>query len=284
MRPKGRIFFRSIMRVLITGGLGFVGLATCKELIASGHEVFVSTHRNKDNIRHIPENITLLDTQSTFPKVDAIVNLAGASIAQKILNKKRCLELLKTRVKVMDLLLSKYPKISFPKIFIQTSATGIYTNGQICAEDGDTCGAFSELISALEQATLERFAPISQVTLLRLGVVMGKNGGLGQILKYLPPLKIIPDPGNLVPWVYVEDVAKVIALLLNKPCSGVVNVASDDFKTANELLALNSHTTFALPLPAFLLKLPFDKRGALLMASHKVLSLKLSQMGFKFTH
>lgn len=272
------------MKILITGGLGFIGQATCKELLAHDHEIFVYTHRKIEDISNVPNNITLLDSGSDFPKVDAIVNLAGESIAKKILTRKRSLELLKSRKRMMDLLLEKYHKATFPKIFIQASATGIYSNDQICAEDGETLGNFSELITALEGAALKRFNDISTLTLLRLGVVIGTQGGLLKILKYLPPIKIVPDPRNLVPWVKVEDVARIIALLLKNPCKGIVNVASDEFKTANELLALNKERSLYLPLPSFLLSLPFDKRGALLLASHKILSNKLKELGFSFEH
>ncbi len=272
------------MKILITGGLGFIGQATCKELSRYDHEIFVYTHRNAGSIQHVPSNITLLDSNSIFPEVDAIVNLAGESIAKKILTRKRCQELLKSRENMMDLLLSKYEKGNFPKIFIQASATGIYTNDQICAEEGDTCGTFSELITALEYAAIKRFNDISCLTMLRLGVVMGEQGGLQKILKYLPPIKIFPDPQNLVPWVKVEDVAKIITLLLRNPCKGIVNVASDDFKTANELLSIRGKSCIYFPLPRFLLTLPFDRRGALLLASHKILSNKLKQAGFIFEH
>ncbi len=272
------------MKILITGGLGFIGQATCKELLSCDHEIFVYTHRKKESIRNAPDSITLLDSESVFPKVDAIVNLAGESIARKMLTRKRCLELLNSRIKVMDLLLDKYSGKRFPEIFIQASATGIYSNDQLCGEEGDTCGEFSELVTSVEYAALKRFNDISCLTLLRLGVVMGDKGGLQAILKFIPPLRIVPDPENLVPWVKVEDAARIIKLLLNKPCRGIVNAASDEFKTANELLAVKGKHCICLPLPRFLLALPFDRRGALLLASHRILSNRIRQLGFEFEH
>ncbi len=224
------------MKILITGGSGFLGTAVCKRL-AYDHEIYVLTRNKRRASSKLNTKVTLLTSQDPFPKVDAILNFAGAAISARILTQKRMNVLLNSRIRIMDLLQEKYRGTVFPPLFIQASATGIYSNDQTCDESGACNGAFASLIKALEDAAKKRFEGITCLALIRFGVIMGEGGGLNRILKRLPKLQIIPDQGNFVPWIALEDAAAIITFLLEHPLRGVVNAVSPDLKTANTLLA-----------------------------------------------
>ena len=73
------------MRILITGGAGFVGSHLAERLLAAGNEVVVVDNYftgSKDNVSHLLGNprFELLRHDVTFPlyvEVDAIYNLAS---------------------------------------------------------------------------------------------------------------------------------------------------------------------------------------------------------------
>ena len=68
------------MHILITGGTGLIGSALCETLLAEGHQLTVlsrSPRRNQPKMQFI----TAL---SQCPeRVDAVVNLAGAGLADR---------------------------------------------------------------------------------------------------------------------------------------------------------------------------------------------------------
>lgn len=271
------------MRILITGGTGFVGRHLIDALLASGDEICVYTHGDKLKAAQIlPATVSIITCDDPFPKVDAIVNLAGESIAAKILTRARMRTLLKSRLDTLQLLDEKSPVGGFPKIFIQASATGFYASGQICDESGICGGVFGTLLSELEDAASALCRKHSSLCcLLRIGVVMGEGGGLMDITSKLPRLKIIMGGDNLVPWIAVDDLTQALCLLLKNPQDGAVNATSPSYMSANQLLAMGKMGAFFIPLPAPFLKL-FDRRGALLSASHQVIPARLMRLGFKF--
>lgn len=280
MRPqKGAFFF---MKILITGGSGFIGSHACTLFSKQGHEVFVLTRRNKHTLHSFPACKAVFDLNDALPEVDAVINLAGASIAAKYLNRRREDELLKSRINIMDHLLKAYRRRAFPKIFIQASASGIYPSGGTFDEDGETDGNFSELIQAVENAALQRFSDISNLMLVRFGVVMGKGGGFMRILSYLPSLYFFPDPQNYIPWLSIDDAAEILLFLCTHPLEGVVNAVSPQKLTLNELLSYAKKPGIRLPLPYLLLKCLPDKRCELLTVSHTILPAKLKSAGFCF--
>lgn len=270
------------MKILITGGSGFIGSHACLLFSKQGHEVFVLTHSNKDNLRCSPVCKAIYDLNDALPDVDAIINLAGASIAAKFLNRRREGELLKSRIKVMDHLLKAYRGRDFPKIFIQASATGIYPSGGIFDEEGENDGNFSELIQAVENAASERFSRSSKLMLVRFGVVMGKGGGLMRILSLLPTLYFFPDPKNFIPWLSIDDASEILLFLCTHPLEGAINAVNPQKRTLNKLLSFNKKSALCLPLPYLLLKCLPDKRCKLLTVSHTVLPTKLVNAGFNF--
>lgn len=271
------------MKILITGGTGFLGKAVCDKALAH-HEVFVLTRNKYKVLKELPKSVHILTREDDFPKVDVIFNFAGAAISATFLNARRIQTLLQSRVQILELLTKKYQKKSLPKFFIQASATGIYSNNQTCDEKGECCGYFSELIKSIEKVAFQFFSSCTHFSILRFGVILGQNGGLFRILKKMPQLRIIPDERNIVPWISIDDAAKACLFVLTHHLDGIVNVSNPCPLTANELLCAGRKKYLYLPIPLFLLKNTFDKRGQLLTVSHYILSRRLIDQGFVFSH
>ena len=267
------------MKITVAGGSGFLGRALCKMLQNAEDEITVIS-RNPARAR-LPEGVRVISWGDPFPKCEALVNLAGASIAALPLTPLRMRALRDPRLKAIAALCEGY-RCALPEVFVQASATGIYAQGCDCADDGPLDEGFRrDLIAPFEKAALHSFAPC-RTALLRFGIIMGAGGGLMRITARLPRLKILPAPPGPLPWIGLEDAAAAIALTLKSPLSGVIAACNPRFKSANELLGCGKRGSFFLPLPRALLSLPFDRRGDLLLRSQRIMPQKLLEAGLAF--
>ena len=112
------------MRVLVTGGTGFIGRALVEKLTVSGHEVRLLTRRD------LPAPDQPL-SPSILTGVDAVVNMAGESIAGG-----RWTEATKQKIRDSRIILTKKladacvaavtASIGAPSVFVSFSAVGYY--------------------------------------------------------------------------------------------------------------------------------------------------------------
>lgn len=217
------------MKILVCGGSGFIGRALCRNLIAQNHQVFIYTHST--NVKTIfktsaflkktfrSTNFRVVNVYNDFPNVDVIINLSGESIAKKKLTKDRLDEILQSRIDTIDLLLDEY-RLRAPKIFIQASATGIYKDNVSCDETGELgdsvyaqiCKAIEDKALSLAQISTFRY---SKICLARIGVVVGRGGGLRQNLRFLTKTHFIPGD-NTIPYILIKDIVSAFNLIINK--------------------------------------------------------------------
>ena len=283
------------MKILVCGGSGFIGRALCRNLIAQNHQVFIYIHST--NVKTIfktsaflkktfrSTNFRVVNVYNDFPNVDVIINLSGESIAKKKLTKDRLDEILQSRIDTIDLLLDEY-RLRAPKIFIQASATGIYKDNVSCDETGELgdsvyaqiCKAIEDKALSLAQNSTFRY---SKICLARIGVVVGRGGGLRQNLRFLPKTHFIPGD-NTIPYILIKDIVSAFNLIINKKLSGPVNLCSDDYVSLNKLIELcKPYCPIAIPCPRKILTL--DKRGELLLADQKIEPKVLLENGFTFS-
>jgi uncharacterized protein (TIGR01777 family) len=228
------------MQVLVTGATGFLGKKICGALLKDGHRV-TAVSRNVESARErLPEVSEIFPWDpgtSTQPseaieKADAIVNLAGESVMGLwTASKKRSLR--ESRVKsTRGLVDAMGGSSSRPKVLLSASAVGYYGNrGEEELFEGARPGAgfLSDLCAAWEQEALRASGLGVRVATLRIGLVLGREGGMWPPLIKAARLGLSGSLGSgkqWWPWVHVDDVVGITRFALANDVEGPVNVTS----------------------------------------------------------
>lgn len=271
------------MKVAITGIHGFIG----KNLKAT-------LCKHKVEVVGIERELLYNDEAKLASKidgVDVIVNLAGANI-NKRWTPKYMREIYQSRVFTTRNLVKAISLCkNRPKHLISTSAIGIYDEVH---EHDEHSSYYSHKFLGKVCRTWEKAASFAenygtQVSILRLGIVIGINGG---IIKKLLPLfniglgTIIGSGKQPMSYIQIEDLTEIIfQLITNKLEPSIYNAVSPNYTTNKEfstLLAKKLHRPLFLKIPRFSLKLLYNNGADVITSGQKVIPNKLLEQGYNF--
>ena len=175
------------MNILITGSSGLIGTALTNFLSLKGHKVF---KMQRGESVEVPFYWQPTETKIKFDPsicIDAVINLAGASIAEGRWNEKKKKLILESRETGTKLLSTTLAKLgNRPKVLISGSAIGIYGDtGEKTVDENSATGSgfLAEVCKKWEKATLPATEGGIRTVLIRTGIVLSKEGGaLGKML------------------------------------------------------------------------------------------------------
>jgi len=289
------------MKILITGGTGFVGTQLTSRLIQDRHEVTILTRSLKGAKGSSPE-ISYLEGdptkkgpwQEAIKNHDAVINLAGASIFSKWTeeHKKAIRESrVNTTQNIVEGILSRPEK---PFILFSTSAVGYYgfCGDEELVEDSPPGDDFlASIAMEWEGEALKARDKEARVVITRFGIVMGEKGGA---LSQMIPLfkKYIGGPigsgKQWFSWVHIKDLAEAFVFLLKHPeISGPVNVCSPNpvrNKDLAKALGKALHKPSFIPAPGFMVKLVLGEFGSVILEGQRVIPRRLLDNGFIFQY
>ena len=283
------------MRVLITGGTGFVGHALCPRLAAAGHEVVILTRQSNATLPPGARSaVTRLDGLDAAG-FGGVINLAGAPIGDARWTESRKKLLLDSRVQTTARLVEWMGRApQSPPVLVSASAVGYYGEQGDRPIDEDTPptpGFTHDLCAAWEREAGKASAIGARVCVMRIGVVLDRDGGA--LAKMLPAFRVgaggrLGAGTHYFPWIHRDDVAAVAQWLLENPrARGAYNAGAPNPVTNAEFTralgkALGRPTV--LPLPEAALKLLFGEMSELLLVSDRMLPRRLLDEGFKFRY
>lgn len=283
------------MNVLITGGTGLIGRSLCASLLADGHQVSVLS-RKPEKVHAICGSAArgigaLAELDAEMP--DAVVNLAGAPIADKRWTPARKAELWASRISLTEDLVAWMGRAGHkPSVLVSGSAVGWYGDtGDTEVAEGDSArsGYTHTLCDAWETAAQRAAAHGIRVCQIRTGLVLAPGGGFLQ--KMLLPFKLgaggpIGSGLQYMPWVHLADEVGIIRHVLAKEtCRGPFNatapnpVTNRDFAKA---LGRALHRPAIIPLPAAALKLGLGEMAGLLLGGQNAVPRKVLESGYTF--
>ncbi|HEV3254120.1 MAG TPA: TIGR01777 family oxidoreductase [Candidatus Acidoferrales bacterium] len=286
------------MKVAVSGSSGLVGSALTTALVANGHTVarFVrpESPATSNSIRWDPLAGTL-DAQA-LEGADAIVHLAGASIAGGRWTAARKKILRSSRVEATQHLLEGISKLRRrPAVFISASAIGFYGDRGVerLTESSAPGDDFLSQLARDWEASASRAESLGMRTvLLRFGVILSTRGGA--LPRMLTPFRLGAG-GRLGPgkqwmsWLTLDEVIAIILYALEKDSlRGPVNAVAPNPATNAEftrVLARALHRPALFPAPAFALRLVLGEMAdALLLSSQRVFPERLTASGYAFRH
>lgn len=284
------------MNVLVSGATGLIGSALIPELENGRHRVLRLTRSQSapDGVIHWDPDTGNID--GSLEEVDAVVHLAGESIAEGRWTPEKKKRILDSRIKGTYLLAETLAGLATPpKVMVCASAVGYYGdrgNELLTEESAPGSDFLADVCKAWELAADPARQTGIRVVHTRLGIVLSPKGGaLGTTL---PIFKLgaggrIGSGRQYWSWVALDDVVgSIVHSLTNETMSGPVNVGSPNPLTNAEYTrvlgrVLNRPTLFPLPASAARLALG-EVADALLLASQRMEPAKLKNTGYAFRY
>ncbi len=285
------------LRVLVTGGSGFIGSELVRRLLAANHDVTVLTRDSRRTSLMFDGRIRALDRidQIDGQRFDLIVNLAGAPVVGVPWTKGRRKVLWASRVGLTRALvaqLAKVPRTDQP-VFIQASAMGFYGQRSVTSAEHEAAGTdfAGQLCAAWEEAADLVRETGFRLIVLRLGLVLGEGGGILYPLRLSAKFggaSVLGDGRQAFPWIHLDDVlAAIEKLALDRRASGAYNLCAPeavDQATFTRALAKSVRRPAWLRTPAWTLKLALGDMSDMLLHSPPASCGRLLESGFLFRH
>lgn len=291
------------MKILVTGSTGLIGSALVRELKQAGHTVcrLVRPQTNSAAIRgnagfDVNWDPATGELGGAAVGADAVVNLAGASIADGRWTPERKILLRSSRVDTTRSLVNALAKMAArPRVLVSASAIGFYGNrgDEILNEESPPGSDFLSNVARDWEREAEKAETLGiRVVLPRMGVVLAREGGaLPQMAK---PFRMgaggkLGSGRQWMSWISLDDVVAVFRLALqNGDVRGAINVVSaEPVRNAGftHELAKALHRPALFPAPAFALRLMLGEvADALLLSSQRAVPARLEKFGYKFLH
>jgi uncharacterized protein len=269
------------MKIALTGSNGLIGRRLQKEFASRGWEVIAISRQDQ----YEGGERLIAKLYGT----DAVIHLSGAPIIHRWTAKYKA-EMISSRVKTTENLARAIAAMQYPpKVFISTSAVGIYSDQGIYTESNgvfanDFLGVLCQQWETATQAANQK----TRVLIFRLGIVLDKNGGA--LKKMILPFKFglggpIGSVKQMVSWIHIDDLAAAFLFAFEHEISGPFNLSAPEAISNSEFskaLAKALHGSSWLNVPIFALKLLYGEGASVLTGGQIAVPERLLKTGFVF--
>ncbi len=287
------------MKVVISGGTGFVGTALTTLLKEQGHDVIILTRSEskvQDGVQYVQWLTPTSNPATEIKQADAFVNLAGVSLNSGRWTEKRKFEIYDSRMQATIAIAEIIEALDTkPEVLVNASAVGIYPTS--------TSAIYTESSSAVADDFLgktvrdwermahriERFGV--RVATGRFGVILGRDEGALPMMAL--PYKmhvggVVGSGEQWLSWVHITDVARALYFAIITPSLvGAFNITAPQplrMKDFSYVLSTVLEESEWLPVPELPLKLALGEQSKLVLEGQHVLASKLAREGFNFRY
>ncbi len=226
------------MKILITGGSGFIGQHLCRRLAAHGHDLVVLSRRPRKAAKLLPEHtriVSSLDDVANDEAIDGIVNLAGESLFAGRWTDRRKQVLMDSRIGVTQALVGLVARLDRkPAVMVSGSAVGFYGDAGNAELTEDSAARKRDFGYLLCDAWEQSARPVSRqgvrLCLIRTGIVLGRDGGM--LGKLLPVYRLglgamLGDGSQWLSWIHIDDMVAILVRAVETPgIDGVFNATA----------------------------------------------------------
>ena len=285
------------MRIAVTGASGLVGGHVSAALLARG-DVVVPVSRAVGMV-HGVRTVRWDPTTEAFPAaaidgVDAVVNLAGASVAEGRWTDARKRIIRDSRVVTTTRIADALAAGAGPSVLVSGSASGYYGNRADEVLD-ETSGSGTDFLSGVarewEAAAHRAEAGGVRVVISRTGMVFAPDGG---VIPRLAKIARIGGAGAIgggrqwVPWVAIADVVgMILAAIDNASWHGPINVTAPGPMRQREVAAALGTAVgrpAKVPTPGFVLRAAMGEMAALVLDSQRAVPAAAEARGYLWVH
>ncbi|MEM6766673.1 MAG: TIGR01777 family oxidoreductase [Bacteroidota bacterium] len=280
------------MNILITGGTGFIGQALTKAFTEKQWQVTILSRSARSSPNRY---VSYLEWDGKkmplgMGMYDIVINLAGASIAEKTWSDTYKQVLRDSRIQATQACVEYINRaIQKPKLFISASAIGYY-GGAREEKTPESATAGEDFLADLskEWEEVSRKAKCRVVN-PRISVVLGNEGGAFPLMATAYNFFVGGKLGSGeqgFSWIHIQDLVQAFLFFIeNTEVEGPINLSAPEL--VNQL-AFSASLANALgrpdivPAPKFMLKLLFGERSILFWGGQWAVPEKLQEAGFRY--
>jgi uncharacterized protein len=290
------------MKIAIAGATGFVGSRLVEQLQAQGHQIVILTRSPQQATSRFPQATVVGynplksgEWQLAIDCCDAVINLAGEPIAEKRWTPAQKRIMLDSRKIGTEKIVEAIDKAtSKPTVLINASAIGYYGTSETAKFDETSPAGtdfLAEVCTGWEAAAQAASTSVTRVVVLRLGIVLGENGGaLGKMLA--PFSAFVGGPigsgKQWFSWIHRDDVVKlIITALTDSQMNGIYNATAPNPVTMAgfaETLGTVMNRPSWLPVPNFALEALLGEGAMVVLQGQQVAPTKTLAQGFEFQY
>jgi uncharacterized protein len=287
-------------KIIIAGGSGFLGDCLVRHFVENGFQVVILTRQNQANQESINYCKWDAKNQGSWAKemegAEALINLTGKSVDCRYneANKKLIMDSRIDSTKALGIAISQL--INPPKVWINAASATIYRHAldkEMDEDTGDIGEGFSvDVCKNWEQTFTEIQVPTTRKVILRIAIVLGKNGGALIPLKNLAKIGLGGRQGKgnqFFSWLHEQDFVRIIDYVIqNVALEGIYNASAPNPITNTAVMKAirkASGVFFGMPMPAWLLKIGaflIRTEPELVLKSRRVVPARLLKSGFQF--
>ncbi|GMH18160.1 hypothetical protein Nepgr_020001 [Nepenthes gracilis] len=290
------------MVVSITGATGFIGRRLVQRLLADNHRVHILTRsRSKAEFifpaKDFPGIVLAEEPQwkDSIRGSNGVVNLAGMPISTRWSPEIKK-EIKESRIRVTSKVVNIINDLQAgvrPTVLVSATAVGYYGTSETKVFDEQSPSGNDYLAEVCREweATTLRVNKDVRVALIRIGVVLGKDGGA---LAKMIPLFMMFAGGPLgsgsqwFSWIHLDDIVDLMYEALSNPSyKGVINgTAPNPIRLAEMCDHLGNvlGRPSWLPVPGFALKAVLGEGACVVLEGQKVLPARAKELGFSFKY
>ena len=268
-------------KIIIIGASGFIG----NHLVNILQDKEVKTLHGKELITKNAKDIAKI-----INGADVLVNVAGRSIftiwTRNVKKEIRESRVHLTRKIIEAMCWCEKP----PRHFLNASTIGIYKNEMLVTENENQY-ASNFLANIVKEWESEAFKALDlniKVTVMRFGIVMGRESGAYRVMRTLTKFNLggyFGKGNQSLSFIYIHDLVRAIRFLIDNEIEGIVNLTSGDitdYKTTFEILKNKFHSVILWRVPRVIPKILLGKANVIYLEGQKVIPEILIKNSFNF--
>ncbi len=268
-------------KIILIGGSGFIG----SHLAESMKDAELKLIHGKEIMTSGTEKLSKI-----IDGYDLLINVAGRSIFTFWTRKKKD-EMYRSRVDLTRKLVESMSMCkSPPKHFLSASSIGIY-RGE--TEVTEKSGAFADnflanLVNDWEKEIFKARELNIQVTAMRFGIVLGKEGGAYRIMRSLSRLNLggyFGKGDQSMSFIYIHDLVRAVSFIIQHEITGVVNLVTEKYSCYKEVFTVLKKQLDAMivwRIPEFIPELFLGEASLLYLEGQKVFPEVLTKNNYNF--